>query len=358
MIVARPPAPAAILLAALSALSSPSRAQSAQHSTSVPAAPLPWNQTVQLPAFDPSLGVLRDVRVTVTGAVHGTWGLENTGSSTIQDLSGDSIGAYVSVGLPAGWFPTLNPAMEGSTAWVFAPFDGTIDFAGPSGLTTAFGPAYGTGLPSYEAVNYQTLQAYVATAPGQTISISLGAVDASGSVSPPFAEQYALEASASIQLRYTYDLHPTWICRGVPWMGCPCGNAGSWGCGNSVNADGGRLDAAGQASLSSDSLLLLGSGMTNGFAVYFQGTTNAYDGILYGDGIRCVAGTIQRLGVKQNSGGASQYPDPGDAPVSVKGMIPGAGAVRYYQTMYRDPPDFCTSATVNVTSGVALTWGP
>jgi hypothetical protein len=136
---------------------------------------------------------------------------------------------------------------------------------------------------------------------------------------------------------------------------CPCGNespAGSGaGCLNSAGA-GGALGASGGASLSSDALLLSGSGMPSSSALYFQGTTRTAGGAgaVFGDGLRCASGSIVRLGTELNVGGASQYPAPGQLPVSMQGQIAQPGT-RTYQVWYRNAAPFCTSSTFNLTNG-------
>ena len=144
---------------------------------------------------------------------------------------------------------------------------------------------------------------------------------------------------------------------------CPCSNPGlaGHGCGNSVVHDGALLAASGVASVANDTLVLLGSGMWNGTCLYVQATQqdNAGLGTLLGDGLRCVNGSVIRLGVKTNALGASKYPLAGDPPISVRGQIPLAGATRYYQVWYRNPvPTFCTGAMFNLTNGYAVTWAP
>jgi hypothetical protein len=143
---------------------------------------------------------------------------------------------------------------------------------------------------------------------------------------------------------------------------CPCGNAGAAGngCGSSVNPSGAHLSVTGTASVASDSLVLHGSGMPDTSPVlYFQGTlkVNGGNGNVFGDGLRCAGGTVIRLADKTNAGGASAYPQSGDAPISVQGMI-SAGNVRDYQAWYRNIAPFCTTDTFNLTNGVELTWGP
>jgi len=137
---------------------------------------------------------------------------------------------------------------------------------------------------------------------------------------------------------------------------CPCANNGAAGngCASSVNANGGNLASSGTASISADTLTLLGTGMPNSSALYFQGTTQIASA--FGDGIRCAGGTVIRLGTKQNLGGASQYPTGGDQTISVRGMC-AAGDVRNYQCWYRNAAAFCTVSTFNLTNGLNVTWG-
>jgi hypothetical protein len=65
-----------------------------------------------------------------------------------------------------------------------------------------------------------------------------------------------------------------------------------------------------------------------------------------------------RLGAKTNVAGSSQYPVGADPHVSVKGMVPGAGATRTYQCWYRNAAPFCTPSTFNLTNGLEIVWQP
>ena len=93
--------------------------------------------------------------------------------------------------------------------------------------------------------------------------------------------------------------------------------------------------------------------------LYFQGTQlqGGGNGTAFGDGLRCVGGTTLRLGYETNVGGASQYPELGDASLSVKGQITAPGLVGY-QVWYRNAAMFCTAATFNVTNAVKAIWVP
>jgi hypothetical protein len=143
---------------------------------------------------------------------------------------------------------------------------------------------------------------------------------------------------------------------------CPCGNASLPGSNAGCLNSGGRagaLRATGSTSLSSDTLRLFGTGMTNSAVLYFQGTsaTNGGTGAVFGDGLRCVGGTIVRLDVAQNVLGASTSPGAGDPPLRVLGQITAPGA-RYYQAWYRDAQSFCTPFTYNLTNGLKVVWRP
>jgi hypothetical protein len=149
---------------------------------------------------------------------------------------------------------------------------------------------------------------------------------------------------------------PTSFCFGDgTGTACPCGNAGAAGngCASSVNANGANLGSSGSASIVGGTLTLLGTGMPNSSALYFQGTTQI--GIVFGDGLRCAGGSVIRLGTKSNVAGASQYPAPGDLSVAAKGLVTTAGT-RTYQVWYRNAAAFCTVSTFNLSNGLLVTW--
>ncbi len=140
---------------------------------------------------------------------------------------------------------------------------------------------------------------------------------------------------------------------------CPCGNVGAAGngCASSINANGANITTTGAASLASDTLVLVGSGMPDSSALYFQGMSQQSGGlgVFFGDGLRCAGGAVARLKTVTNSGGASQFPQGGDPTVSVKGavLVPGT---RTYQVWYRNAAAFCTASTFNLSNGVEVLW--
>lgn len=145
---------------------------------------------------------------------------------------------------------------------------------------------------------------------------------------------------------------------------CPCGNespSGSEsGCLHSGGV-GGRLSVSGQASLSGDTLLLLGTSMpANVSALFIQGTArqNNGSGTVLGDGLRCAGGTVWRLSAgTTNAAGQLQYPRAGQPDVSVQGHVLAPG-LRTYQLWYRNSAAFCTASTFNLTNGWDVVWGP
>ena len=151
-------------------------------------------------------------------------------------------------------------------------------------------------------------------------------------------------------------------------VACPCGNNGSpgFGCGTSVNANGTVLAHSGLASTTTDTLVLTLLGAPIGVSsLFFQGTSASGGGLgtVFGDGVRCVAGSVTRLGIKTtiNSGlfgGAASYPAAGDPSITVRGVVPAAGAVRLYQVWFRNSAAYCTASTFNLTNGLRVTWLP
>jgi hypothetical protein len=141
---------------------------------------------------------------------------------------------------------------------------------------------------------------------------------------------------------------------------CPCGNVGASGagCANGL-ALSGRLSTSGNGIVGADTLLLSSAQTGTGVPlVFIQGSAgvNSGLGLALGDGLWCAGGAIVRLGVKTSDGaGFARYPEALNPAISVQGAVP-AGATRYYQGWYRDALPFCTSATHNLTNGIAVAW--
>jgi hypothetical protein len=146
---------------------------------------------------------------------------------------------------------------------------------------------------------------------------------------------------------------------------CPCNNLGGpgRGCDNSAATGGARLTATGTTS--PDTVVLTSSGeLPSVLSIFLQGDASLVAGTPFGDGVRCVAGTLVRLYVRNATGGVASAPSAGDAPVSARSAALGdpivPGSTRWYQVYYRDPVlEFCAISPVNafnVSSGVAIAW--
>jgi len=154
-------------------------------------------------------------------------------------------------------------------------------------------------------------------------------------------------------------------------IACPCSNppgALGRGCNNSSATGGAILSASGIAYLSQDTLVFTTSGENpTAMSIVLQGTTSLASGVTYGQGVRCVGGTLRRLFVKAASGGSITAPNfgAGDPSVSVRsaarGDVIGAGQSRFYLVYYRDPNVLggCpASSTFNGTQTGMVTWTP
>ena len=155
-------------------------------------------------------------------------------------------------------------------------------------------------------------------------------------------------------------------------MPCPCENPPSGpgrGCDNSDKTGGAVLAASGLASLSSDSLVFTTSGEREAaLSVVMQGNASVAGGVVLGQGVRCLGGTIiRRLFHEDAKGGSVTLPDfaAGDPTVSHRSKERGdeikAGESRWYLVYYRDPyvRGLCPkSRTFTSTQTGRVTWAP
>lgn len=142
---------------------------------------------------------------------------------------------------------------------------------------------------------------------------------------------------------------------------CPCGNASAFvdqaGCRHSGGSAAQLVDL-GRASLANDGLVLRVRGARPiAPTTFVQGDlrSNGGAGVVFGDGLTCVAGSIVRLATITASGGSASIGAGFGASVSALGGITQPG-VRVYQAVYRDAAPFCTPATLNATNGLEVIW--
>lgn len=149
---------------------------------------------------------------------------------------------------------------------------------------------------------------------------------------------------------------------------CPCSNNGvtGHGCENSGTTGGAVLSAAGNPSLSADTLQLTSAGeLPTSFSVVLQGASTLPVPIWFGDGLLCAGPWWKRLYVIGAVNGVVVAPVPNGVSISARSAALGdtltQGATRNYQVFYRDPsPTFCIwppGNTFNVSSAVAVLWG-
>jgi Tol biopolymer transport system component len=152
---------------------------------------------------------------------------------------------------------------------------------------------------------------------------------------------------------------------------CPCSNAPSGptrGCDNSSSTGGAALSASGVTHLSADTLVFATTGeKPTALSIVLQGNVFVAGGLVYGQGIRCVGGSLKRLYSKSAVGGSITAPDfgAGDLSVSAQSAAKGdpiqPGQPRWYTVYYRDPIVLggCpSSSTFNATQTGQISWSP
>ncbi len=327
------------------------------YQASVPLQQTYWSTSIPIPKFDPALGNLQQIDI--------QFNMSASGSIQIESLDASPTVFFVYFGCTASLLrpnmsviDTISPSASYNLS--LAQFDGTLDFAGASGTSISPTATATDNLvsppPTSDLIDFTG----PAGNPG-TILLSAAAVNSSAVFGPGnFAFIASVQASVSVQVCYTYlpsSTGSTYCFGDGSSLACPCGNFGSSGngCASSVNSAGANLTASGIPSISADSFALQGAGMPNSAALYYQGTTQI-DGY-FGDGKRCVGGSIVRIGTKLNIGGMSRYPVGADTLISLRGMN-SAGAIRTYQVWYRNAAPYCTPSTFNLTNGLKVTWVP
>jgi hypothetical protein len=149
---------------------------------------------------------------------------------------------------------------------------------------------------------------------------------------------------------------------------CPCSNSGAagHGCENSFSTGGAQLSAAGNPSLSADTLVLTSAAeRPTAFSLFIQGDVEIAP-VSFGDGLRCAGGNLRRLYAKNAAAGSVSAPVGAEPSISARSATLGdlipTMATRIYQVYYRDPdPAFCPDppgSTFNVSNGMRVLWGP
>ncbi len=128
------------------------------------------------------------------------------------------------------------------------------------------------------------------------------------------------------------------------------------------------MNASGNAYLAQDTLVFDADGLKPmATSIFVQGTTSPSGGVVFGQGISCVGGSLRRMYVTNASAGNISAPNfgAGDLSVSARsaslGDVIAAGQSRYYAVFYRDAIVLggCSpTSTFNVTQTGRVTWWP
>ncbi len=151
-------------------------------------------------------------------------------------------------------------------------------------------------------------------------------------------------------------------------LSCPCSNPPASlgrGCENSDTTGGAKIVASGSPSLANDTLVFTTSGeRAVSTSIVLTGTSKT-NGSVFGQGVRCVGGSLKRLYVKVASAGSISVPGGGDPSISASHAAHfdtvNAGDHRYYMVYYRDPIVLGTcgaTSTFNGTNALDVTWAP
>ena len=152
---------------------------------------------------------------------------------------------------------------------------------------------------------------------------------------------------------------------------CPCSNPPSGpgrGCDNSSDTGGAILWAAGVPALSADSLVLMTSGeKPTALSIVTQWVGGNAAGAVFGLGVRCTSGGLERLYSRNAVGGADPAPDRASGELSVsaqaaaKGDVIFPGQSRWYLVYYRDMAVLggcAPTSNFNATQTGQVTWAP
>ena len=147
---------------------------------------------------------------------------------------------------------------------------------------------------------------------------------------------------------------------------CPCGPGATGttgGCPNSASATGAAMNATGDPRIFTDTLSFTLTGLpATTSCLFFMGTSvpssgSGLNGTVFGDGVRCVSGSVIRLGTGTASAGTLSFPPAGSARISTRGGITGA-STRLFQAWYRNSASFCTPSTFNLSNALRIHWLP
>jgi len=260
---------------------------------------------------------------------------EGTGTNTLGIWSHDAPNNQ-----PGSDLGTGSWSMSSTNSWQGATLPGTINLTAGSTYWLVWGPTQAAQSSIQED-----------TFPGQ---VYRGSFDGGASWNGPFQFnsihwKFRMYCGGGLGVE---------ICSGDgSGTACPCGNSGGAGegCANSTGV-GASLSLGGSLSVGADDLTVsLDQGPSGVPAIVFTGTlqANGGAGAVFGDGLLCATGNIQRLNVEFLDGSGSGTWGPG---LQVLGGW-GAGSTRIVQGWYRDNAGPCSTG-FNTTQAFEVSFLP
>lgn len=172
-----------------------------------------FNSVLSIPKFDPSLGALESVVLTLTGNVEGAIGLENRGPNTANVSA--NLSSSISLLRPDDNSELLVTLPEALLDVTLPSYDGVFDYGGTSGLTENNLLA-----EDEESVTYTDAADFALFLGNGTLDLPVFAMGTSSATGPGnVAQFFDTFAGASITVSYTYTENST----AVPEPNAPMG---------------------------------------------------------------------------------------------------------------------------------------
>lgn len=173
--------------------------------------PTNWAQAIALPKFNPSMGSLQSVLLTLVGTVGGSAGFENTDPQAATIVT--SRQGNFALTRPNGSSLTLTSSV--TTTDSVTGYDGNLNFGGTSGKT--YSNLWGTGTAS-AAMTATEIPNFLGLG---SISIPVAVLaTASASGSGNLLAQFNTNATADVLVTYTYAIPtPTSLAAGLLLLG-------------------------------------------------------------------------------------------------------------------------------------------
>ncbi len=187
---------AAVLLACMATTS---KAEVICHDGGVGATQTNWTRFVNVPLFDPSLGTLTQV----------SWTFGSGAAWFPQAENLDNLPATVTLNLAASLTlfdpngnPIANTIPTGNTTLNLPAFDGTLDFAGPSGYNQTAGITGGSSIPPGSSVSPSFLAMFTGVGTANLMVTATGTSFASGGTN--VSTNFPTFVQANVQICYTF----------------------------------------------------------------------------------------------------------------------------------------------------------